>query len=123
MLGFGSGFMIGDGVLITNNHVLGNSETARASEAEAHYEYGLYGDEERVERFALLPDTLFYTSPELDFTIVAVAPAALGSGAKLAALGWLPRSPNRKEMEASGHPHPAPEWRAQTALRGGIVDK
>ena len=35
LLGYGSGFMVGDGVLITNNHVLPNSDIARGSEAEA----------------------------------------------------------------------------------------
>jgi len=90
LLGYGSGFLIGDDVLITNNHVLPDSGTAGSSQAEAFYEYGLLGEDLTVERFALEPQRLFYTSTDLDFTIVAVAPSAIGSGAELADIGWLP---------------------------------
>lgn len=90
VLGYGSGFLIGDGVLLTNNHVLPNSDIARGSEAEAFYEYGLLGEEAATERFALEPQKLFHTSKELDFTIVAVAPVAASGRARLEDIGWLP---------------------------------
>jgi endonuclease G len=90
VLGYGSGFLIGDGVLLTNNHVLPNSDVARGSEAEAFYEYGLLGEEAATERFALEPDKLFHTSKDLDFTIVAVAPVAASGRARLEDIGWLP---------------------------------
>lgn len=63
---WGTGFLIGHGVLMTNNHVLG-------SIAEASVSYAEFGFEDGAEstKVALLPGDLFITDPELDFTIVA----------------------------------------------------
>ncbi|MEI9850662.1 MAG: hypothetical protein WDN24_07120 [Sphingomonas sp.] len=36
--GYGTGFLVANRVLITNNHVLRNPDEARNAEAEAHYE-------------------------------------------------------------------------------------
>lgn len=69
VLGYGSGMLIGDGVLLTNNHVLPNSDVARASYAEAFYERTLEGAEARARTFDIQPDRLFYTCKPLDFSI------------------------------------------------------
>ena len=89
-LGFGSGFFVGDGVLMTNNHVLKNEELARASEIELFYERDLLGQDRTPFRFRLRPDRLFYTSEPLDFTIVAVEEEAIGGQLTLDEIGWLP---------------------------------
>lgn len=60
--GYGTGFLVGDGVLLTNHHVLDSAETARPSEAEALYERAATGEDLTPWRFALEPDRLFYTS-------------------------------------------------------------
>ena len=90
VLGYGSGFLVGSGVLLTNNHVLPSSDVARNSDAEAFYEFGVAGEESVPQRFAFEPDRLFHTSKDLDFTIVAVAPIARGGNGRLADIGWLP---------------------------------
>ncbi|WP_152553453.1 DNA/RNA non-specific endonuclease [Erythrobacter longus] len=93
-LGFGSGFFVGDGVLMTNNHVLKNEELARASEIQMFYERDLLGQDRTPLRFRLNPQKLFYTNERLDFTIVAVEEESIGGpeGTKttLAEVGWLP---------------------------------
>jgi len=89
-LGFGSGFFVGDGVLMTNNHVLKNKELARASEIEMFYERDILGQDRKSFRFRLKPDQLFYTSEPLDFTIVAVEEEAIGGELTLEEIGWLP---------------------------------
>ncbi|MBU6166529.1 MAG: DNA/RNA non-specific endonuclease [Alphaproteobacteria bacterium] len=89
LAGYGTGFLIGDGVFLTNNHVLPDPATAGQSIVEAFYETDLHGHDRPVQRFALEPHRLFHTSKPLDFTIVAVAPRARG-GEALAPLGWLP---------------------------------
>lgn len=90
ILGYGTGSLIGDGVLLTNHHVLQNRDVARASYAEAFYERGIEGDEARTLAFALDPDKLWVTSSHLDFTIVGVAEADRGATTRLSTLGWLP---------------------------------
>ncbi len=89
-LGFGSGFFVGDGVLMTNNHVLKNEELARASEVQMFYERDVLGQDRTPLRFRLDPDRLFYTSEPLDFTIVAVEEVSNGGQATLEEVGWLP---------------------------------
>ncbi|HSI17520.1 MAG TPA: serine protease, partial [Sphingomonas sp.] len=90
LIGYGTGFLVGPGVLITNHHVLPDAETARFAVAEAHYELGIEGTAMVPLRYALDPDRLYYTSTALDFSIVAVAPRDRDSGQPLAGLGWLP---------------------------------
>lgn len=90
VLGYGTGSLIGDGVLLTNNHVLPSSDTARASYAEAFYERGLEGQDAQTLRFALQPDKAWYTSKALDFSIVGIADADSSGSTGSRTLGWLP---------------------------------
>jgi endonuclease G, mitochondrial len=90
VVGYGTGFLIGDGVLLTNNHVLDSADTARPSEAEALYERSATDDDLTPWRFALEPDRLFYTSKALDFSLVAVAQRDRTGAFARSSLGWLP---------------------------------
>jgi endonuclease G, mitochondrial len=89
-LGWGTGFLIGDGVLLTNHHVLSQAELARGSQAQAFYDRMLDGTENEPRTFALEPERLFYANRELDFAVVAVAPKDVTGRFALADLGWLP---------------------------------
>jgi endonuclease G, mitochondrial len=85
--GYGTGFLIAPRVLITNNHVIGNKETAARAMANFRYEVNLkdvVAEEVTVE---LVPDELFHTSPvdQLDFTVVAISPKV-----SLRQFGFLP---------------------------------
>ena len=62
----GTGFLIAPGILMTNNHVLGSKNEARDSVAE----FGFEPDREMIV-VTILPNRLFITHRELDFTIVA----------------------------------------------------
>ena len=73
--GFGTGFMIGTRDLImTNNHVIATVEEAATATAEFQFQEGA---KTIVANFD--PDRFFVTSKELDFTIVAIQSAGLGS--------------------------------------------
>ncbi len=87
--GYGTGFLIGDGVLITNNHVLPNRDQAERALAEAFYERDVNGSELTPWRFGF-DTSLFYTSVELDFTIIGLQSRSLNGREKLEPLGWLP---------------------------------
>jgi endonuclease G, mitochondrial len=83
--GWGTGFLIAPQVLITNNHVLPSKEWAVHSSAQFDYEINLHDQPVEAIDFPLNPQQLFYTSPELDFTVVAVDGQSL-----LNQFGWLP---------------------------------
>lgn len=70
--GFGTGFLIAPRLLMTNNHVFGDAETARTSIVEFNYQLDIDGKRTVQDAFEFDPDACFVTSKELDFTIVAV---------------------------------------------------
>jgi V8-like Glu-specific endopeptidase len=71
----GTGFLIGNGWLLTNNHVLPSPETAQGAVAEMNYQQTLDGLDAQVERFALDP-ARFHTSKANDWTAIGIDAAA-----------------------------------------------
>lgn len=67
--GFGTGFLIGRNLLMTNNHVLPDAETAAASFAQFNYEADWVGNPLPVTEFRITADG-FRTNAELDYSIV-----------------------------------------------------
>lgn len=68
----GTGVLVAPGVIMTNNHVLDSVESAEAADFELDYEPNLFGAAKSVQSFRLQPRRFFFTSRELDYTIVAV---------------------------------------------------
>ncbi|MBP2302702.1 trypsin-like peptidase domain-containing protein [Azospirillum picis] len=87
--GFGTGFLVAPGVLITNKHVLGSPRDAEMSAVQFDYELDMGFREQRGEVFRLEPERLFITSEQLDYALVAVAPRGEDGGA-IESHGWLP---------------------------------
>jgi endonuclease G, mitochondrial len=85
--GFGSGFLVGERLLLTNNHVLPDALTAAESFADFDFEVDDEGLAKPVLRYALAPDVLFVTDGDLDATLVAVKPGRDG-GLPGAVHGW-----------------------------------
>ncbi len=86
---FGTGFLVGNDLLITNNHVIDSAEFAFGSRLELDAEENRIGPPKQIQVFSLDPDRFFATSPELDFTIVAVNPES-DLGAPLSGYGYHP---------------------------------
>ncbi|MGX1911493.1 trypsin-like serine peptidase [Streptomyces phaeochromogenes] len=76
--GFGTGFLVGERLLLTNNHVLPDVATATGSFAEFDLESDVDGVPKPVDTYDLAPDELFVTDPEIDYTLVAVAAGSDG---------------------------------------------
>ncbi|MFM7459715.1 MAG: trypsin-like serine peptidase [Burkholderiales bacterium] len=74
--GYGTGFLIAPGVLITNHHVLPDASKAVNSIAQFDYERDVDGHLKQVVSFELVPKDLFYAHQPLDFAVVAVKPKA-----------------------------------------------
>jgi endonuclease G, mitochondrial len=88
--GWGTGFLIAPGVLLTNHHVLPEARMAERSEVHFAHERDLYGEQVPYASFALLPQKLFHADQKLDFAVVAVAPESINDHRQLSLFGYLP---------------------------------
>lgn len=91
-IAYGTGFLVGPRLLLTNNHVLASAAEAAQAEAEFGYDHDLDGVVRDPVGFNLDPHQLFFTSADLDVTLVAVTPLA-DNGVPLDRYGWLPLIP------------------------------
>jgi endonuclease G, mitochondrial len=89
---YATGFLITPNLLITNNHVLPDPETASRSLAEFDYPLDANFVETRGRIFPFVPSEAFYTSVDLDFTIVGISPMG-HDGTPIADFGVLPLIP------------------------------
>lgn len=89
---FGSGFMVGPRLLMTNHHVLSSRNDASQTEAEFGYEHDLDGVLNPPVQFNLAPHELFFTDVDHDVTFVAVSPLSEG-GVPIERFGYLPLIP------------------------------
>ncbi len=87
-LGWGTGFLIAPCVFITNNHVLSNVAISSRSEAHFEYERDVRGNGKGPTIFKFRPDQLFFTSQDLDFSVIAMEPTS--SRRCLSEFGVLP---------------------------------
>jgi endonuclease I/V8-like Glu-specific endopeptidase len=118
-LGFGTGFMISPRLLLTNNHVLEDKNTAALSFVEFDYQLGIGNRRPVSQEFDLAPEEFFLTDKGLDFTLVAVRPVNQRD-MEVRAYGWLPLSDDENKVIAGEMlniiQHPGGE-RKQLALR------
>lgn len=85
----GTGFLVGNNILLTNHHVLSTSEDAMLATLELDAEENRFGAPKRSQAFRLAPQTFWATSEDLDFSFVAVEPTSI-EGTPLSAYGWHP---------------------------------
>ncbi len=122
--GLGSGFQIGRGTLMTNNHVIPSPEIARQTKVEFNYQLPFGGDDKPSGsvRYDLEPDTLFRFSPAsaLDYTVVAVKPAEHLDKPAVESWGQLHLNPNAEPVPGEHvvivqHPNGGPKQIVLTA--------
>ncbi|MCZ2259765.1 DNA/RNA non-specific endonuclease [Sporosarcina sp. G11-34] len=89
VLGHATGFLVSTSLLLTNNHVLENCDTAQFSVAQFNYEVGLDLKERPMKTFRLTPERLFITDQKLDFTLVAIEEVS-ADGTNVSDFGFLP---------------------------------
>lgn len=88
----GTGFLVGRGLLLTNNHVLGTVEQAGHAIAIFEHEHDIDGALKPGIEFSLAEGKLFFTDPDLDITLVAVASLSR-DGVPIERYGYLPLIP------------------------------
>jgi endonuclease G len=91
--GLGSGFLVGQGLFLTNHHVIPEAAAARELCLEFDFELDLRDNPVGRTVFALDPDLVFLTDPVtgLDFTLVGVGERLAGVR-DLASYGFCPLS-------------------------------
>ncbi|PZO71085.1 MAG: DNA/RNA endonuclease, partial [Sphingomonas taxi] len=86
----GTGFLIGNGLFLTNHYVIPSAEFAQQLALDFDYELDLVGNRRSVTRFLLDPG-VFVTDPDtqdgLDYTIIAVG-AQLQGTLPIEMFGW-----------------------------------
>lgn len=86
---FGTGFIVGNGLALTNNHVLPNPAEAEVSELVLDFEHNRIGARKTSERFVFDPERFFLTDEVHDYTLLAVSPMS-ERGRPLEEFGYLP---------------------------------
>jgi endonuclease G len=92
LIGYGTGFLVAPGVLLTNHHVLERVDLVPGSQAQFRYERSTTGDNLEPVAFGLLTDPAPILFKDLDMALVGVRPQS-SQGASLAEFGWLPLKP------------------------------
>jgi len=69
----GSGFLVANNILVTNNHVIADIEAAKTAEVAFNYEESVSGNAMLPKFCKLAPDAFFKTSQQEDWTLVEVA--------------------------------------------------
>ena len=89
--GSGSGFLVGPGLFLTNNHVLPTAHVAANSEVLFDYQLDVDGLPVAPLRFRITED-IFLTNARLDYSFVSIA-AESRQGVALSQFGMLPLLP------------------------------
>ncbi|HEY7241766.1 MAG TPA: DNA/RNA non-specific endonuclease [Burkholderiales bacterium] len=92
LVGYGTGFLVAPGVLLTNEHVFEDPSAIQESIAQFRYERDVRGMEIASVDFGFRLAPAPIISKELDFTLVQVEPRSPG-GAALEPFGWLRLDP------------------------------
>lgn len=83
---FGTGFHVGNQILITNNHVIQSLDEAREWQFELNVEDNRFGPAKEQYSYSLAPERFFLTNEEYDFTLVAVSNSA--ESPPIETFGW-----------------------------------
>jgi len=92
LVGYGTGFLVAPGVLMTNEHVFEDASAVRESVAQFRYERDVHGLEVASADFGFRLTPAPIISKELDFAIVQVEPRSL-RGEALEQFAWLRLDP------------------------------
>ncbi|WP_276484156.1 DNA/RNA non-specific endonuclease [Paraflavitalea pollutisoli] len=88
-LGFATGFMVTDTLLLTNWHVFKTQDAVANSEVQFNYELDAHGRGKEPITFELDSATFFHTVKELDYCFVAVKPTDISGQVSLQSIGYI----------------------------------
>ncbi len=84
---YATGFLVGPGLLLTNNHVFENEESTLRAEVQFDYQQDSKGQLLPIHAYRIRADRVFVTDRDLDFTLVALADES-SAGRPISAYPW-----------------------------------
>ncbi|MBC9909413.1 DNA/RNA non-specific endonuclease [Chitinophaga varians] len=88
-VGYATGFMVSYNLLLTNWHVFKTKDEVADSEVQFFYELDIHGSPGSAVAFALDVNRFYYSSKELDYCFVAVAPIDTTGKRSINDIGFL----------------------------------
>ncbi|MGK7879674.1 MAG: trypsin-like peptidase domain-containing protein [Crocosphaera sp.] len=114
--GSATGFLIAPDLILTNNHVISNSDSLDDYLFRFNYEENFLGEAQSVKEYRAKPQGIFYTNKELDFTIIQLEEKAGNEW------GWLSLKPENiqvnNRVNIIQHPMGQPK---QISLQNNLV--
>lgn len=95
----GTGFLISNRLLLTNNHNIPTKAIAATVFLEFDFQFGTDDMPKTDHRFKLAPNDAFWTDEDLDVTIVAVKPFSDASNVPIEQFGALPFNPQTGKID------------------------
>ncbi len=90
ILGYATGFMVSEHLLLTNHHVFNSINSAKDSLLEFYYEYDSKGLPKATAIHRFKPDQFFYANENLDYCFVAVEQLDTTGLHHLSEIGFVP---------------------------------
>jgi endonuclease G len=87
-VGYATGFMVSNTVMLTNHHVFKNKEMAEDSEVHFFYEYDAHGRPKQPVIFNF-DTSKFYNNEGLDYCFVGLKPKDISGAFELSQIGYL----------------------------------
>lgn len=84
----GTGFLVGPGLIMTNNHVLQDILSAKNHTAQFDFEYLSNGQFRTSSFFQINPEKFFITDDNLDYSVVALDEFSLNGQSKISDYHW-----------------------------------
>ena len=101
-LGFATGFMVSEKLMLTNWHVFETKDQAMYSTVEFNYEFGLDGKPRSSIEFNFDPDSFFYSFEDLDYCLVAVESFDRSGKYTLGDIGYIYLDPTLGKLGNEG---------------------
>lgn len=101
-IGYATGSMVAEGLMLTNWHVFKNVQDVADSELQFFYELDMGGNPTSALCFKLRSDLFYYSSKELDYCFVAVHPQDITGQRQLSELGYIYLDPSLGKLGNEG---------------------
>jgi endonuclease G, mitochondrial len=88
-IGFATGFMVSEKLLLTNWHVFNTKEDVADSEVQFFYELDIFGRPNQGISFKLKAADFFHSFRPLDYCLVAVEPVDVTGRVQLSSIGYI----------------------------------
>ena len=88
-VGFATGFMVSENLLLTNWHVFKTIDEVADSEIQFFYEYDIFGTPGTPVSFKIRSDIFYYSNQDLDYCFVAVGPSDVNGKVSLNDIGYI----------------------------------